>query len=81
MLVVNKILSNNTQFLLYDLKEDPYQQQNIALESKQLIRKLMDNELIPKLKYIEDEWWRIPVTDAWEYPEYFRQSIPYLQWL
>jgi len=76
MLVVEKNPGNNTRFLLYDLIKDPYQRQNIALQNKKLILQLLNNEMIPKLKSIDDDWWSIPVTDTWEYPEYFRQSVP-----
>jgi len=76
MFVVEKNPGNNTRFLLYDLKADPYQQRNIARGNKALIMQLMNNELVPKLKSIEDDWWKIPVTDEWEYPEFFRQHVP-----
>lgn len=76
MLVVEKNPGSDTRFLLYDLKTDPYQLENIAQGNRDLILQMLNNELIPKLKSIDDEWWRIPVTDTWEFPEYFRQSVP-----
>jgi arylsulfatase A-like enzyme len=75
MLVVEKKPMSNTRFLLFDMVTDPYQQENIARGNRELIRKLMDEELIPKLKKIGDDWYKIPVTGTWEYPEFFREDI------
>ena len=75
MLVIEKNPRSNTRFLLFDLVTDPHQQENIAIGNRELILKLMNEELIPKLKNIGDDWWRIPVTGTWEYPDYFREDV------
>jgi arylsulfatase A-like enzyme len=75
MLVVEKNPLSHTRFLLFDMKKDPHQQENIARGNKELILKLMNEELIPKLKSIGDDWWKILVTASWEYPEFFREDV------
>jgi len=44
--------------MLFDLKNDPYEMNNIAADSKQIITKLVTEELEPWLKHNADPWIR-----------------------
>jgi len=72
MLVVNKMPDRQTEYFLSDLKNDPYQLNNIALQNRQMVETMLENQLNPKLKSIGDSWWEIPVTTSGSYPRDMR---------
>ena len=76
MLLVNKLPGESTDYYLSNLKEDPFQLQNIALQNRDLVKEIIEEKLNPKLESIGDEWYKIPVTTESAYPNNFRELKP-----
>lgn len=76
MLVVNKLPGKETEYFLSDLKNDPFQMKNIALQRRHLADAILEYQLNPKLKEIGDPWWEIPVTDSISFPSDLRAVNP-----
>ncbi|HUS85683.1 MAG TPA: sulfatase [Bacteroidales bacterium] len=76
MLVVNKLPGEPTVYYLSDLKADPFQMRNIALQNRELATAILEDLLNPKLESIGDEWYRIPVTKQSSYPNNLRELQP-----
>ncbi len=55
-LVVEKSVDGETSFILHDNAGDPFQLANIAEDAPELVRELMETELIPWLKKTGDPW-------------------------
>lgn len=72
MLMVNKLPDQATEYYLSDLKNDPWQQINIALQNRSLVEAILEDQLNPKLEEIGDDWYKIPLTKESSYPNGFR---------
>lgn len=55
-LVIDRKIGKPLSFVLHDNKKDPYQMENIAEESRDLIKKLIAEELMPWLDKTGDPW-------------------------
>ncbi|MBI9017934.1 MAG: sulfatase [Phycisphaerae bacterium] len=67
-LVVKKTMGKNTRVILTDNQADPFQLKNIAMSQPELVKKLTEEELIPWLVKIGDDWVKRPMTEKIEYP-------------
>ncbi|MDX2414974.1 MAG: sulfatase [Bacteroidales bacterium] len=72
MLLVNKLPDQLTEYYLSDLKNDPWQQTNIALQNRHVVEAILEEQLNPKLEEIGDDWYKIPLTKGKVYPNGFR---------
>ncbi len=64
----NGLSDQATEYYLSDLKNDPWQQINIALQNRALVEAILEDQLNPKLEEIGDDWYMIPLTKESSYP-------------
>lgn len=62
-LVINRKIGKPLSYILHDNQSDPWQMKNIADTNKELISKLIRDELLPWLEYTGDVWRPTEVTD------------------
>ncbi len=55
-LSIEKNTEGELNYVLHDNVEDPFQLRNIAEERRELVRELMENELVPWLEKTRDPW-------------------------
>jgi uncharacterized sulfatase len=72
MLLVNKLPDKPTEYYLSDLKNDPWQQSNVALQNRHIVDAILEDQLNPRLMGIGDDWYLIPLTKERGYPSGFR---------
>ncbi|MGF1680329.1 sulfatase family protein [Photobacterium minamisatsumaniensis] len=65
-LMIDRKIGKPLTFVLHDNVSDPYQMQNIAEQNESLIKKLVEEELLPWLEHTGDPWrpTEVPASSA-----------------
>ena len=63
-LVIDRQDGDALKYTLFDNVSDPYQLNNIAGQSPQLVQNLVETELLPWLEKTRDSWRPVPFTTA-----------------